>query len=639
MSKEVKIVVKAYNQTKRAFAEVGRGITDLSKGNFGAGFAHMGAAVKQFGATSGMVLAKVGAMAKRAAMGVMAAGVAVVAVGKKAIDAYKAQAQATAKLDQALKNSAYAAGYTTSELEDMATALMKTTGVQDEVTQSVMAFLAASGKIRGDTFKRATEAALDMGAAFKKAGDDSAAVEEKSQLLAKALEDPAEGLTKLSRAGVRFTNEQEAMIKAMAEAGDVAGAQGMILAEVERRYKGTAAQAHEATKAQDELAISFGELQEQLGEIISKNDTFKGAMGDLSKVIDDLSKSGKIELWAENFAAGLSMIGEAVKPLLSLVGSLGGKLMDAGQSIAAFAMADGGLGARWTAAKNAPAANAAVQASELAAIQKRKDDEKAAKAEADKADMEKAKPDLAARDAADAKAKAASKEAAEAKRENAEWMDDELARFKRIEEAEKKRVDSMIERERLAKELYDVEKEIAKEQAAQDADAREDNAKRWADELEKAQDAAEKIRDALDLRTNQGAVGSPEWRASMKEGDKIAHRLERIQKKRAAMGLEKLEGAEKWGADEMGDQERVLRIAGKLERGIRLSKADKEALKRDGLRNAGIAAAAAVKVAEDNVKAGQAARDLADEKQWRADMILTLMNQADDLQTLLRASN
>jgi hypothetical protein len=58
--------------------------------------------------------------------------------------------------------------------------------------------------------------------------------------LGKALNDPTQGVSALSRVGVSFTDVQKDMIKKLQESGDMMGAQRIILGELEKQFGGTA---------------------------------------------------------------------------------------------------------------------------------------------------------------------------------------------------------------------------------------------------------------------------------------------------------------------------------------------------------------------------------------------------------------
>jgi hypothetical protein len=90
------------------------------------------------------------------------------------------------------------------------------------------------GKVSEKNLVPAMEVMTDLAA---RTGDvDSAAT-----LLAKALADPAKAAGKLARQGIVLTKAQQDQIKAMVEAGDTAGAQTLLLQELEKTTKGAAA--------------------------------------------------------------------------------------------------------------------------------------------------------------------------------------------------------------------------------------------------------------------------------------------------------------------------------------------------------------------------------------------------------------
>lgn len=127
-----------------------------------------------------------------------------------------------------------------NRLKDFATAQIGLTGIDDDVIKSaqtkLLTFknLATSAGETGGMFDRATKASADMAAVF--GGDASS----QAVLLGKALGDPVKGISALSRVGVQFTQDQKDMIKKMIETGDMAGAQGIIMKEVETQVGGTA---------------------------------------------------------------------------------------------------------------------------------------------------------------------------------------------------------------------------------------------------------------------------------------------------------------------------------------------------------------------------------------------------------------
>lgn len=179
------------------------------------------------------------------------------------VDLYKTQIAAETKLESVVRATGGAAGYTSDQMKRMASELQGIIGIGDEVILESQAIIATFRNIKGDTFRQATVAAADMAAIL---GGD---LKSNAMQLAKALNDPAEGMSKLARAGVTFTTEQEKMVKSMIAANDVAGAQQVILDELANQFGGAAAD-QVATFAGQATSLwnRVGDLGEAIGGML-----------------------------------------------------------------------------------------------------------------------------------------------------------------------------------------------------------------------------------------------------------------------------------------------------------------------------------------------------------------------------------
>lgn len=209
------------------------------------------------------------------ALGVAMAAASAVAVyeiqkiAREAITLANAQEEAEANLAAVVKATGNAAGLTADEMFKMASALQDVTTYGDEVIISGMAILATFKNIGKDAFERATKAALDMSVALKQDLRSSMI------MLGKALNDPITGMTAMTRAGVQFTDAQKEMAKSMIEAGNLAGAQEIIFKELEGQVKDTAeAYAKTFGGSVDQAKNAFGDLEEEIGFVITKNTIF-----------------------------------------------------------------------------------------------------------------------------------------------------------------------------------------------------------------------------------------------------------------------------------------------------------------------------------------------------------------------------
>lgn len=179
-----------------------------------------------------------------------------------AISAAQESAKIGKATDAIILATGGAAQVSSEHVSDLATSLSMATGVDDELIQSgenmVLTFknIQNQGDGVNAIFDRTNSAALDLSAA------GFGSVESASVMLGKALNDPAQGLTALGRAGVTFTEEQKKQVKALQDQGDLLGAQKVILSEVEHQVGGVAAATADPMARAN---VAIGNLQEQLG--------------------------------------------------------------------------------------------------------------------------------------------------------------------------------------------------------------------------------------------------------------------------------------------------------------------------------------------------------------------------------------
>jgi hypothetical protein len=196
------------------------------------------------------------------------------------------------QLKNAVETNGGAAGKTADELANVASELQSITTYGDEAIQQMQALLLRFKGIGETRFDEATRATLDLATAL---GQD---LQSAARLVGLALDNPAEGLSRLSRVGIAFTKDQKEVIKALVESGRTAEAQGIILRELESRFGG-AAEAARGTfaGAMQGVKNAFGDLLEVKTGIPAATD----ALNDFAKVLEDPSTKAA----ADNLFAGL----------------------------------------------------------------------------------------------------------------------------------------------------------------------------------------------------------------------------------------------------------------------------------------------------------------------------------------------
>jgi phage-related protein len=198
-----------------------------------------------------------------ATAGIAAAGAAIAGTTAFLVDATKAAMEAEniqAQLAAVLKSTGGAAGVTADQVNQLADKFSKVTKFEDDAIISGQNMLLTFTGIGKDVFPDVTQAMLDMSQAM---GQD---LKSTALQLGKALNNPADGLSALTRVGVRFTEEQERMVKSMVAAGDIAGAQKIILKELATEFGGSAEAAGNTASGKIEIfKNTLGNLKETIG--------------------------------------------------------------------------------------------------------------------------------------------------------------------------------------------------------------------------------------------------------------------------------------------------------------------------------------------------------------------------------------
>jgi hypothetical protein len=222
-------------------------------------------------------------------------------------------AEAQAKVQAAIKSTGGAAGVTFESLEQMAQGLQKVTTFEDDAILAGQSMLLTFTKIGKNVFPQATETILNMSTAL---GSDlkSSAIQ-----LGKALNEPVEGISALSRVGVQMTKEQEALIKAFVRVGDVESAQKIILRELEVQMGGLArATAKTGLGPLKQFQNVLGDIQEDLGNALLP--VLTESAKKVQAFITSAKESGKLESMFKTFANAVQFTVENVDKL-ALVGS------------------------------------------------------------------------------------------------------------------------------------------------------------------------------------------------------------------------------------------------------------------------------------------------------------------------------
>jgi hypothetical protein len=199
---------------------------------------------------------------------------AIMNFGREVMELAAIQQRAEAKVEQAIKQTGMAAGFSAGQLKRMASELQSITTFGDErILNDVTAQLLSFTNITGTNFERAQKAVMDVATLLD--GDlKSAAIQ-----VGKALNDPTTALSALTRSGIQFTAAQKEQINSLIASNQLFEAQSIILGEIERQYGGQAeAMAKLPLGKLEQQKNIWGDIKENIGKAIIQSDLFANSL-------------------------------------------------------------------------------------------------------------------------------------------------------------------------------------------------------------------------------------------------------------------------------------------------------------------------------------------------------------------------
>lgn len=266
------------------------------------------------------------------------------------LDEAKEASGIQAQLNAGIASTGNAAHVSLSGMNDYAQSIQNMSGQSKNSIGNAQSLLLTFTNIKNTplspVFDEATLAAANLAARMGGTASDNAIK------LGKALQDPENGLTALTRVGVTFTDGQKAQIKAMQDAGNMAGAQQIILSELNKEFGGSAEAAGTTLPgALSRLKLGFSgigasivtslepvaipiigklaDMVEALEPVIDKvmagiTTSLKGV--DFGSLLDGVKAIAGPALEALHAFSPLTIIFDALKPSLPLIANLMGTI-------------------------------------------------------------------------------------------------------------------------------------------------------------------------------------------------------------------------------------------------------------------------------------------------------------------------
>jgi hypothetical protein len=269
--------------------------------------------------------------------------------------------------ENVIQSTGGAAKISSAQVNDLAQSLSNYAGIDDDVIQGGENLLLTFKHVRNevgkgnDIFNQASKAAVDLSATF---GTDlnSAAV-----LVGKALDDPAQGLTKLTRMGVTFTDQQKEQIKTLVASGRTLDAQKIILAELASQTGGAAGAAADPFLR---LQTILGNLAEDVGRaVLPTFNQFVTVLGDrlpplvaemITGVQAMVSAFKEGDVTSDGFVGKMEVLGNVLRVIYDVGSTVVGFLHDHTEATTAAAIAVLGLVAAYEGIKTVENAAGAI---------------------------------------------------------------------------------------------------------------------------------------------------------------------------------------------------------------------------------------------------------------------------------------
>lgn len=165
-----------------------------------------------------------------------------------------------ARMAAAVKATGGAAGFTAEQLSEMGSAMEGRTMFDETEINAGIAKLLTYKSVTGETFTEATKLAADL------AATGFGSVDSAANMLGKALENPTQGLTALTRVGVTFSEGQKEQIKNLQAQGNLLAAQELILEAVRGQVGGVAEEMAKTDAGKIKLAGDrIDDIKEKIG--------------------------------------------------------------------------------------------------------------------------------------------------------------------------------------------------------------------------------------------------------------------------------------------------------------------------------------------------------------------------------------
>lgn len=222
-------------------------------------------------------------------------------------------------IEHLIQRNGREAEITAEEIRKMSEELALGTLASVEGMEEAAKSLIGLRNVATDSFRGILESAQDLEAA------GIGSLTSNVQMLGRAFEDPVRGMRMLRRAQIEMTDEQQNLIRSFMEVNDVAGAQRVIMDELESRYGGSGKAAAEGLAGTlDTLAQRFQDVRRAFGD--ARLEQQSKLYEELANALEWVTENIDLVIKAAN-AMGLALVAAAGVKVAAMVVGLAGKML------------------------------------------------------------------------------------------------------------------------------------------------------------------------------------------------------------------------------------------------------------------------------------------------------------------------
>ena len=211
-----------------------------------------------------------------------------------------------AKLEATWRATGRSVDISTSAVKTQAAEFSRMTGISRGLVVESEAVLAIYDNIASSSFPRVIEGAANLSVLLGSNLVDA------TRQLAFALNDPEDGLTKLRRTGIQFSESAKEQIHQFMRMGETAKAQDVILSSLESRIGGVARAVGDTGAAAIEKGVqSWEHLRKTIGLTILQGDAFHNVIAKF----DEIEQTGELEQWAKAAGDGIESVLEKAEKI------------------------------------------------------------------------------------------------------------------------------------------------------------------------------------------------------------------------------------------------------------------------------------------------------------------------------------